>query len=172
MVEEEAESKNRRRTGRVLGCRSQQIRYAAQGMEVTSGGDFRLHGASISLVKQRPKPRRYLGSRSGLGVVSGGNGRLLPIVRFQLPVPPPLWRRCLFASDTLATSCSSTLPPEHFPAPDICRTRRPPSSSTATMADVQTIRFRRPTNQPKEAAAEPPKRINRHAGILQDQLRR
>lgn len=42
------------------------------------------------------------------------------------------------------------------------------------MADVQTIRFRRPTNQPKEAVAgvELPKRVDRHAGILQDQLRR
>jgi len=40
------------------------------------------------------------------------------------------------------------------------------------MANAQTIRFRRPTNQPKEAAVEPPKRIDRHAGILQDQLRR
>lgn len=40
------------------------------------------------------------------------------------------------------------------------------------MANTQTIRFRRPTNQPKEDSVEPPKRIDRHAGILQDQLRR
>ncbi|KAF9778118.1 hypothetical protein BJ322DRAFT_1214802 [Thelephora terrestris] len=35
---------------------------------------------------------------------------------------------------------------------------------------MQTIRFRRPTNQSKESPAEPPKRVDRHAGMLQDQL--
>lgn len=46
------------------------------------------------------------------------------------------------------------------------------SPTTVLMAQAQTIRFRRPTNQPKGDSVEPPKRVDRHAGILQDQLRR
>jgi alpha-1,2-mannosyltransferase len=41
---------------------------------------------------------------------------------------------------------------------------------------TQTLRFRRPTNQPSESTSSAPSsavtRKNRHAGILQDQLRR